>query len=118
MLATYRAPLHTLILLVATLFVAACASTPPVDTLNKKLAAFEVSYEEVLDRAATLKGEDRLSEATVEDLTRVFDRIDQVRSAAYSALENGDQEKAEDRLERARELLSAARDIFRKLEGG
>jgi TolA-binding protein len=95
---------------------AACTSMPPADTVNKKMAVFEVSYQNVLEQATRWRVEDRLSEETIQRLDKLFDQIDDARSAAYAALEAGRVDEAENKLQLAQRTLAAARDVLAELE--
>lgn len=108
--------IHVPFLFLIALVLAACATIPPADTLHKQAAVFEVSYQEVLNKAALWREEGRLSEETVHRLDQVFNRIDQAREGFYTAMAADELTKAENKLDLMRTGLTTARSILIEIE--
>ena len=83
-----------------------------VDTMNKKIAAVEISYQESLSTALVWRSEGRLSHAKIDSLTKLFNDVDQAIQAMYVAKDlvnlsefNTQQDKALNALKTIRALL-------------
>ena len=86
------------------LFLSACA-TAPLDTVNKKFAAFEVTYKSALTQIDKLEKTNSLKPETKTKLADVLKEVNKARTAAYLAKDAGDIRSAEGQLKLALTLL-------------
>lgn len=106
----------TLFLTIA--FMGAGCSTLPIDTLNKRIAAFEIAYEQVLVTVDRWIDEGRL---TGDRKKQVQDQIRATRTARlaiYIAKESGDIVAAQGKLTAATAALQILREYVAKQEAG
>lgn len=104
--------LFLLILLLIPAWLAGCASLPALDTLNKRIAAFEIGYGETLKTVQLWLSEGRLSgdaKATVQNTIR---KISQARQAMYVAKGVGDLKTAQGKLNTANAALQLVRNYL------
>ena len=86
------------------LFLSACA-TAPLDTVNKKFAAFEVTYKSALTQIDQLEKTNSLKPETKTKLADVLKEVNKARTAAYLAKDAGDIRDAEGQISMAILLL-------------
>ena len=98
------------------LVITGCATTYQVDTVNKKLAVFEIGYQEAISLAIRLRDQGLLEAGQIDEITRYFDRIDIARNAAYAALEAHKNAVADEYLAVAESALAAANAILEGIE--
>lgn len=103
-----------LLLILMLLIVAGCAATPPVDTYNKQRAAFEITYQELLLTALSLRQDGLIDASAMSVISETIDKIEIARSAADAAEKVGDLTQATDRLRLAQTLLYTLSDFLKK----
>lgn len=104
--------------IIFTLFIlTSCAAILPVDTLNKRMTAFEITYQETLKTAINLRDQGYLDVQAQDAIDQIVTNIETVRGAAYSAIALGNTEVAESKLGLAASMLSMLSDIL-KQKGG
>ena len=98
------------------LFVAGCATTYPVDTINKKMAVFEIGYHEALALAIELRDSGQLDYDQVGRVSDLFNRIDIAREAAYAAIAANKTAVADEYLSVAQTALAAVNSILQGIK--
>jgi len=106
--------LFIIVALAFTLF--GCATSPAIDTLNKKLAVFEISYQEALIAAISLHDQGLLNQSSQEFITRAIETLGLARQSVYNAIERGNISLAEDNLVRAQQALVILTQLIRQKE--
>lgn len=92
---------------------ASCASAP-IDTMNKRIAAVEITYGNMLDLATLYQSEGRLTLNEQQKLAKAFDDYSAARSIMFQALNAGDIELAENKLLAMSQILEFVRPILAK----
>lgn len=117
----FKAFLAPLLGLVMVFGVVGCATTSQLDTMNKKLAAVEISYQEVLKTALVRRAEGSMSVATQKKLTELFKQVNDTLIFMNTAKSVGDlegflanEQKALETIGKVRELLNAANQVEAK----
>jgi len=90
---------------------AACAAMPPIDTARKRMAAFEIAYQEALAAVSRHLDEGRISAGGRARLAEAISTIELSRRAAYSALEAGDLDVFNNRMRLMQLALQTLRDV-------
>jgi len=98
-------------MLIVALVMSACA-TVPVDTLEKRVALFEVSYGEVLKTIQLYKKENRFSDATWKEIQNTVRQVSAARTVMKTSLEIGDIETTSNTLALASQLLTSLRSYY------
>lgn len=96
-------------------FLAGCASLP-FDTLNKRIAAFEIGYGETLKTVQLWLTEGRLSAEQKTTVQNAVRKVSQARQAMYIAKGVGDLNKAQNALTAANTSLQVIRELLVKNE--
>jgi aspartate-semialdehyde dehydrogenase len=87
-------------------------NTLPIDTLNKRIAVFEVSYEQVLVTIDRWIDEQRLVGAEKETVKEHVRNMYKTRLAMYVAIKSGDLSTAEGRLQTSMTTLELVRQVI------
>ena len=103
------------LLLLIFLLISACASLP-LDTLNKRIAAFEIGYGETLKTVQQWIDEGRLTGSAKNGVQANIKAISQARQAMYIAKGVGDIKTAQGKLNAASGALTLVRDYLVKQE--
>jgi hypothetical protein len=90
-------------------FMFGCASLP-IDTLNKRIAVFEISYGEVLVTVDRWIVEKRLVNEDKAKVQAMIKEVQVARTAMYIAKDAGEIANAQDNLTAANIILSKLRD--------
>ncbi len=100
--------------LLLAIFLTGCSlfTTPPIDTFNKQVAAFEISYGVLLDKALLHKREGRLSAETKLKLDEIVKNIEVTMNAINASMKIGDITSAETQLELATSTLDLLRSTL------
>jgi hypothetical protein len=88
----------------------ACVSQP-VDTYNKKIAAFEISYNEALKTALVYLNDPTISEDKKIKIKEAVSNVSNLRSTMQIAESIGDISKAENQLQLAQKSLLILRQL-------
>lgn len=91
--------------------ITACASLP-LDTLNKRLAAFEVAYEQALVTVGIWIKENRLSVEQKEQVQGMIKKISDARQAIYIAKGLQNMKEAQTQLTNATAALKLLRELL------
>ncbi len=91
-----------------------CAATLALDTVNKRFAAFEVTYQEALKTALNLRDSGHMDLTTEEYVTSAIKKIEVARTAAYAALKAGDAPLAESHLKVAQSILLTLSELIKQ----
>lgn len=103
---------HQILIYIICAFTIISCANMPLDTLNKRLAAFEITYKEVLTTVGKWMHEGRLSteqKIKVQDMVR---KISQARTAIYIAKGLNDMNKAQNQLNTANTTLNVLRELL------
>lgn len=100
---------------VLVVFLAGCAGLQ-IDTMNKRLAAFEVSYSETLKAVERVYNEGRLSQSDALAVADGIEEIEKARVVMYAALAAGDVAASGDALTMAIEALTVMREYAVRAE--
>ena len=103
--------MKTIILMLCSLILTACANMP-LDTLNKRIAAFELTYEQALTTLGLWIKENRLSADNKAKAQQLVKQISEARAAIYIAKGLKDLSKAQNQLNVANASLKILRDIL------
>ena len=103
------------ILSVIMLVTVGCASIPPIDTVNKRAAAMEITYQELVTRAIQYRKEGRLSTGQILEIQDLFDNINLARGALYLALKNNDP-AASNKLKLVNLAILSLRELLTSIE--
>ena len=95
-------------------FLVGCAS---IDTTNKRIAAMEITYQEIMKTAILYKREGRLSPAQIKEINALFNTIDQSRDLILMAMNAKNDALARDQLISINAALGALRTILLEIEG-
>ena len=109
---------HIYSIVMALLFalgLANCASLP-LDTLNKRIAAFEVTYGEILKTVQVWIDEGRLTGSGLDSVKANIKAVSQARAAMYVAKGVGDIKSAQGQLNAASAALQLVRDYLTRNE--
>ena len=98
--------------LVAILFLLFACSSMQVDTLNKKIAVFEISYGEVLITIDNLISDNDLNYEQIVKVKSLVNNVATARLALYAALKIDDAETAQEKLNAALTLLQAVKQYI------
>jgi len=93
-----------------------CATPTAIDTINKKIAVFEISYQEALTAAISLHSQGLLNQSSQEAITRAIETLGLARQSVYTAIERGNISLAEDNLVRAQQALMLLTQLIRQKE--
>ena len=88
-----------------------CA-TLPIDTLNKKLAAFEITYGQVLESVGAWINDGTLSGENKKKVQVLIQQISEARAAVYMAKGINDLRKAESQLSAAQRSILLLRQLL------
>lgn len=97
--------------LILSLSILSCA-TQPIDTVNKQIAAFEVSYKHALKTIQLWISEGRLVGVAKTDMQERIKEIEIARAAMYIAKGSGDLKTTSGQLSAANAALGAVRNYI------
>jgi len=89
-------------------FLIGCASSP-INTLNKRMAAVEISFQEIEKLALLHQSEGRLSVEKQLKIDKAFTDYTKARNAARKAIKLSDIELAENKILAMSQILTAIR---------
>ena len=101
---------------VVSLVLISCSSMPALDTLNKRVAAFEISFQEIVKVVILYKEEGRLSENDFLKAKGLVNEINETMVLVNSLKSIDDLVGAETNLQRANALLGTLRNYLREKE--
>ena len=104
------------LILLCTVLLNGCSNLP-IDTLNKRIAAFEITYNETLKTVLLYLKEDRFSEHDKQLVQEAVRDTSTARAAMYIAKGIGDLETAQGQLLAAQSALQFMRDYLTRAEG-
>jgi hypothetical protein len=93
-----------------------CASVLPVDTPEKQLAAFEISFQEVVKTVILYRREGRISDVELIDVKLRVNEINTTLNLAYRLLSGGDYVGTENALIKVQNMLSVLRNLLLEKE--
>lgn len=96
------------------LLLAGCMTTPvaEIDTDKKRIAAFEISLQEAISAAVSLRSQGLLSDESVKQLDALFSRIEMARFLMYQALSQENSDGVSEYLSTAQKVLVAVNAII------
>lgn len=97
------------------IFINGC-TTLPVDTINKKIAVFELTYNQILTTVKTWNDEGRLLDSQKSFIKERVKEISNARSALFIAKNLGDLDTAQGRLNAANVSLNLLREFIKQQE--
>jgi len=98
------------------LSVVACSVMPAVDTMNKRFALVEISYQEMITKATLYKKEKRLSARQIVEINKLFKKTDRTLALAYAALRANDRGGFDNKMQLISTALSGLRLILTEVE--
>lgn len=102
--------------LIALAALAGCAGMQPLDTMNKRMLAFEVAYDEVLTTIERQRAEGRIAPTTQARIAQGLRDINRARAFAYAALEAGDPGVFDDKMRLMQSVLQMLRELAAQAE--
>ncbi len=97
------------------LILSACAGLT-VDTINKKLAVFEIAYSQTLITIKIWIDEKRLTDSELQKIKKSIADVSTARKAVYAAKQLGDLTQLDTQLAIANQSLLILRDFIDKRE--
>jgi len=91
--------------LLLALSMSGCISVQEVDTLNKRFAAFEISYKQTLVEVESLLNGNMLKPETKQTVAKILEDVNKARAAAYVAKGTGNVFEAKNQLDLALKAL-------------
>lgn len=107
---------HSFITFIVSILLFGCIASLPIDTVNKQIAAFEISYKQVLTTALLWMKEGRLVGDEKAIVQARLKEIQIMRAAMYAARDIGDLSTASGQLKASNSALKLIRDYISKKE--
>lgn len=85
---------------------------PTPETVNERLAAAEISYQEVIKTATLYRQQGQLSQSQIESIDDAFDQYEKARDAARAALQLADIATADEKAGQVAKVLQSIRNIL------
>jgi len=89
---------------------------PALDTMNKRMAAFEITYSNLLQKISLYHQEGRINKATGIKLKETLKTIDQARTVAHTAINQNNETGFNDSMSIMTITLESLRTILVEIE--
>lgn len=104
-------------LLITILFVlTSCAAVPILDTINKRMAAFEVSFQETVKLVILYRQEGRFTESEFFAIKNRINEVNNILSVTYGLIDSGNIVEADKSLSSAKTVLQIVRRVLLEKE--
>lgn len=107
------AVIHNLLTMACVLLLTSCATVQQLDTLNKRMGAFEIAYGETLQIIDRWLTQGMIDDGNKATLQKHIKKIQSARQAFYVAKKVNDFNKAKDSLDIATKSLELMREFIK-----